>query len=106
VTVPLGFLPIKVVNAAGVGLSGLAVTATVTDPNRPADNACEGLSFTVGTSGSGGLVGLDVPYETYKLSVAGIATGTVVLAPTDTVYTPLVGNSVAQLLPTAVAVRT
>lgn len=103
VTLPLGLLPVQVVNPSGQPVSGATVTVTVADPNLPQDAPCNGLVSTLGTTGPDGRVGLAVIFETYTLSVNGAAVATVRVTPTSIVVNPA-GASYSQPLPMPVVV--
>ncbi|MGP8059142.1 MAG: hypothetical protein ACLP9C_05865 [Acidimicrobiales bacterium] len=69
-TLPLGLLPIEVVNSSGLPIPGATVTATVDDPALPNGVACNGApGYVMPTTGPDGLSRMDVMYETYTISV-------------------------------------
>jgi len=70
VTLPLGLLPIEVTTASGAPVAGATVTASVADPNIPANASCnDGTVYSLPTSGPDGMSELAAVYETYTVTV-------------------------------------
>jgi hypothetical protein len=105
VTLPLGLLPIEVVNANGTPVSGATVKATVDDPTVPANVSCNTptQTYSFPATGPEGFTRLDVIYETYTISVNSTNVGTMLVTPTSTTFTPATsanGSAGVQPLPT------
>ncbi|HLG68694.1 MAG TPA: hypothetical protein VKV36_12610 [Acidimicrobiales bacterium] len=103
---PMGLLPLKVVNASGNPVAGASVTAVVNDPSCTPLTPLTGTnpsSFALETTGPDGLSRLDVMYDTYTVTAtAGTLTGsvTVQVSPTGTT-----AGGVTLPLPSPVVVR-
>jgi len=105
VILPLGLLPIEVVNANGTPVAGATLTAKVEDPTVPANVSCNSptQTYSFPATGPDGFTRLDVIYETYMISVNSTNVGTMLVTPTSTTFTPATsanGSAAVQPLPT------
>jgi len=108
VSLPLGLLPIQVVNSSGQPIAGAHVTATVNDPTLPNGIACNGApGYALPSTGPDGLTRIDLMYETYTIKVTdshGTATvGTIQVNSSTSILNPG-GSQTVQPMPAAVVV--
>lgn len=105
--VPMGILPLEVLDAAGQPVPGTTVTATISDPTCKPLTPLFGTnpsSFTLEPTDPYGLSEVPVIYDTYTVTVTApsgaSASTTVTVTPTSTI-----AAGVAQPLPLPVVVR-
>ena len=109
VTLSLGLLPVEVTAANGAPQAGATVTATVADPNLPADAACnDGVAHALPPTGPDGLSRLAALYETYTITASFGGTtvsATVQVTPTASIVNPTSATPVVIPLPQPVVIN-